>query len=68
MKTLSAVVFITTIYLYLFIYKINISNKQIKYIYNKPNSGGLGNKLLGISSSLILSLLSNRQLICINNI
>lgn len=46
----------------------NINKRKIRgYIYNKPNSGGLGNKLLGVSSSLIIALFTDRRLICIYN-
>lgn len=54
--------------LLLFYSLFNLNNVSFNYklkIYNKPNSGGLGNKLLGISSTLILSFISNKQLICI---
>lgn len=61
------VAFLVVIFLISFYFTLYF-NKITNYtILVKPNSGGLGNQLLGISSSLLLSLVSKRKLIGIVN-
>lgn len=61
-KYKSFFLFILILIIYIYYFAIIIFRINLK-IFTKPNSGGLGNKLFGLSSSLLLSLLCCRHLI-----